>query len=267
MKEFFNWKSLTVVITTLCFALSVAAVPMQASAEEVYTYAGQQECCEPQSTGFLTKAAVAVGAIALGGLAGYGIGKATHKKGKHGERGDKGSEGFSGRDGPPGNQGPTGITAGGQGPQGPTGLGQTGPQGPQGPTGTLPFAAGGTLTFAFTVTNSQTFDVVVFVVDPEENVFTFPLSNGGTNTFTFDTLGTNPLPFEGAYQWGFYIVDIDPNNTATFTDSPVSVVITLNGVDPVTYEAPFAQQWTKGDQFVRDIAYDPDAFAEPIPLP
>jgi hypothetical protein len=266
MKEFFNWKSLTVVLTTLCFTFSVAAVPMQASAEEVYAQC-DEECCDPCPTGCISKVAVAVGAIALGAAAGYGLGQATKRDGKHGRRGEDGSSGPQGPQGPQGNQGPTGQTAGPTGPTGPTGQGQVGPQGPQGPTGMLPFAANGTLTFAFQTAATPNFDIDVFVVDPEENVFTFPLSQGGNHTFTFDTSGTYPLPFIGNYKWGFYIVDVDPNHSAIFSSSPATVVVTLDGVDPNTYSAPVQLTWTSGDQFVGDIAYDPNAFPNPIPLP
>ena len=266
MKEFFNWKSLTTITTTLCVALSVATVQGQENADMYYANANQQECCDPCSTGNFAKIAIGVGAIALAGLVGYGVAESTSKKGKHGDSGSSGTSGFQGNPGPAGPQGFTGVT-GPTGGTGATGLGVTGPQGPTGATAQLPFAPGGSLEFTISATPTVGFTLTAFVVDPEQNVYSWTFSNAQAHTFTFDTLGVNPLPFIGNYKWGFYIEDVFPNDSALFTAPPATAVITLDGGDAVTYAPPFQLVWTQGDQYVSDIGYDPLASPNPVPLP
>ncbi len=266
MKELFSWKSLTTVVTALCFTLSV---PAQAVADEAYA-GGPDGCCEPVCApvcgdGWFTK----IAAIALGGAAGAVVGASYHKRGHRGDDGDKGCDGPEGSRGRTGPQGPNGTVEGPTGPTGPTGISPTGPQGPQGATGSLPFNAFGSLSFTFSNISTPTTPVVggeidVFVVDPEQNVYvdSVPLPGGGVNI----TINP-PNTFIGAYKWGFYIRDIDPNHSAAYNfNGPITVDIQLDGGDIVTYFSP-SNQYTKGDQYVQEIGYDPLNPNSAIPIP
>lgn len=262
MKDRFNWHSLTTVVTALCFTLSA---PVQAVADEVYAGAAQG-CCEPVCApacgdGWFTK----IAAIALAGAAGAVVGASYHKKGHRGHDGDTGPDGSQGAPGPQGPVGPAGTIQGPSGITGPTGISPTGPQGPQGPTGSLEANPAGSLVFTFTTnalpSPSISGTIVVFVVDPQQRVITDTIGFPGSTPISFS--GSDA--YLGSYKWGFYVEDFLLNHTQAFVGvGPVSVEIVLDGTDSVIYTAP-SGQYTKGDQYVQEIAYDPVFNTIPIP--
>lgn len=276
MKTLFNLRSISAVITGFCTTFSMVTLPEASFAQEVvypeemtYTDESQEECCEePASSICCGRTWVTIGAIAVGAAAGAAVGAAWHK---HGHEGSSGSLGPIGPTGALGAQGETNTVVGPTGPTGATGIGATGLTGATGATGICDFCEEASLVFTFCpdcLPEGVSGFIDVFVVDPWNHVFTQQVCVGSRKcaTFTFDTSGSNPLPFIGHYTFGFYIADLEPNGSAVFPCSPVTMTVNMNDTNTVTYVAPSYQLWKDGDQYYQEVAFDSCSEGNPIPI-